>query len=982
MTATQTPLLDQLLQHREENPLGVIARALERDLKRHRAASLEATDHQHHSESPIWAAYDRVWAGRADYRLWRSKLIPFFCAELQKPVETEISLDWPTWFEDTKEALTSANPLVAWGAITVLPEIIQPNANGHSNADVANVRALIKLAEGRLYVDLNQLRLSPAYCGAAAAILLNTIRIFRLFQHRSVSIENLPSYIADITKYLTWIDPNWRPGERITFNRLKREDERNARLRPYHPQSTNHTIQYVIEQIPSLASVVVEDVNEITHKILCDSQAFALTAWLHSRSQRIQERDFQETNSQTETRMVDPDKSAIKMKKRAFKEMELLSWASLAALDAADYLESARLSHFLFMTTPEILIDDQQFRDWLTPRARSMFRVIDEAGLVLDERFTQTMPLYHDQARQNSSQRQMSRLRGFDLRVAKDQDTSQLWAPVIAAFPRPPGVTPGAHLRSVTRAIAEGANVPELDAKTVRSAFEICLHYGFVASAAQILRQLLPQHEDVWNFANAIRRCLTNMPFGLRMTTVNSWLDLLSQYWADPIVFAQLVGAKRFFLHELTMGRFLTIQQTSPRHSRRIAKRYHQTIDVANLREFYDDNPTIHKKGPGAIDALRLSEFIASFDSCELGSPVCLSARLLPKVHSIVATAAHGVIYESAPSYFGELFAEAEELRATYRTWFRIPGLKPSQQVEWSGGLQRFGRAILELAEKCRPGFRWMMLALEPNLASLPWQHLFQSLGVRHLNRKIVVSLVPNLGWAPLSYRQGNDFKGTIEEFLSSESGEELATAREEIKGHLSNARERAIDAAVVLGHGKFNSAASTKIPDVRIGDRILSFDDWMAISASRIVVLHSCHTGHTVPEFLGDFGAVPGMALGLGARVVCAPVAEIPPAAAAILNRFIFGSGEANTVGGRYLNGISEMPVLSLYNLYGIAAASVEVDREQMTGGADRNHKDRDQIGAKRSRIKQHNFMRAAANSPHAPLRARASQRHRHRGS
>jgi len=59
--------------------------------------------------------------------------------------------------------------------------------------------------------------------------------------------------------------------------------------------------------------------------------------------------------------------------------------------------------------------------------------------------------------------------------------------------------------------------------------------------------------------------------------------------------------------------------------------------------------------------------------------------------------------------------------------------------------------------------------------------------------------------------------------------------------------------------------------------------------SSAQDVVVHSCFAGTVEPKLLGDLGGVPGLSLGMGCRLFCAPVAEVSTSTAGSLQGHLF---------------------------------------------------------------------------------------------
>jgi hypothetical protein len=105
-----------------------------------------------------------------------------------------------------------------------------------------------------------------------------------------------------------------------------------------------------------------------------------------------------------------------------------------------------------------------------------------------------------------------------------------------------------------------------------------------------------------------------------------------------------------------------------------------------------------------------------------------------------------------------------------------------------------------------------------------------------------------------------------------------------------------------------------------------LEREDWFELGDYFTIVAHVCFSGAMEPAFLGTFGGIAGMVLGLNTRLVCAPVSEIPAATATILQRHLGNAKEAPQFSARYRAAIEEDPRVSLYLLFGFPAEFVEI--------------------------------------------------------
>jgi len=207
---------------------------------------------------------------------------------------------------------------------------------------------------------------------------------------------------------------------------------------------------------------------------------------------------------------------------------------------------------------------------------------------------------------------------------------------------------------------------------------------------------------------------------------------------------------------------------------------------------------------------------------------------------------------------------------------------------------------------------RWLMLAVETDLAELPWQDLVRRYWPG--NERVFVSLIPNFGWASRSYKDMEAFPKTDENFKNLSDKPEFAEFKNEIENDLSRAPTPLGSTAIFLGHGKRENGFTT----IEAGTGLLGRDAWLDIGKHRIVVIHSCSAGVLQGGFLGDLGGVPTLALSTGSLLVCAPVTEVPLRTARTLHRHLVSTNGPLQFGHRYLQALAEDPWVGVYTCYG----------------------------------------------------------------
>lgn len=204
------------------------------------------------------------------------------------------------------------------------------------------------------------------------------------------------------------------------------------------------------------------------------------------------------------------------------------------------------------------------------------------------------------------------------------------------------------------------------------------------------------------------------------------------------------------------------------------------------------------------------------------------------------------------------------------------------------------------------------MLALEQDLAELPWQDL-----VRRFwggNKQVFVSLIPNIGWASRAYQDVEFFPKHSHNKTDLSEEAEFFEFKQEIENDLEKRVLFIGSTAIYLGHGKRENGFTT----IRSGSELLDREAWLGIGTYRNLMIHSCSAGRLDGGFLGDFGGVPSLALATGCRLVCAPVTEVPLRTARILHKHHVCENGPLEFGCRYMQALAEDPWVGVYACYG----------------------------------------------------------------
>jgi hypothetical protein len=247
---------------------------------------------------------------------------------------------------------------------------------------------------------------------------------------------------------------------------------------------------------------------------------------------------------------------------------------------------------------------------------------------------------------------------------------------------------------------------------------------------------------------------------------------------------------------------------------------------------------------------------------------------------------------------------------------------------------------ILSLAAEVAPGSDWVVLAADPDIASLPWNLLARQCDETKGQSKLI-SVVPSLGWVTTEARPHWRREDGVEEpctglFLSDESnllGRLEGQSRKDLGDLLfrmqqdeARLKQTRWSAAFILGHGALDAAR--EYYTVIAPDKRLDINEWIeGIGRFRIVVLHACLCGQVRSQFVGDLSGIPGMLLMRETRLCCSPVVEVFPRTAIRLQEYVVdGKTTSPTVLDRYRDALSDDPTVGFYNLYGLDSGTIRL--------------------------------------------------------
>jgi len=365
---------------------------------------------------------------------------------------------------------------------------------------------------------------------------------------------------------------------------------------------------------------------------------------------------------------------------------------------------------------------------------------------------------------------------------------------------------------------------------------------------------------------------------------------------------------------------------------------FHELIGEADTRMAAIKEISLAAQGPATVMPIKVANLLHDLSRTQLGAPVCVSIVRLEsdQLHLLgcgrdrkgeVRWISEQVNGEGETSVKG-LSERLGRLKQTCREW-----LEPDENgldelhIDWGTPFENLCLRISAIAKDLSADCRWVMLAVDAELAALPWQDLFRRFWDG--GTPVLVSLVPSFGWATLCHERECAYPDDYRRELSTVIDRarlragllDLNTLRFRIRDAFQAAPWLFNETAIIAGHGKTSESG---FPLIEVANGILSEEDWIQLSDYRIVVLHSCFGGHVAPGYLGDLGGLIGLTLGGQTKLLCAPVAEVPVEAAIKLHEHHGKADGPREFGLRYLNALKENPSVGLYNLYGLPTERV----------------------------------------------------------
>jgi len=857
----------------------------------------------------LWIRYDEQFGHRFDYRVWRALFRPagFDATKVGEPNQI-IGL-----IADALSRPASLNETYTWSLLLMTAGILTrseiPGVSGEA------LEALAHAADYALHQRLTPVPGSERGCAMVRVLASDAIQRV-LGRHGPMTISQAADYVRHLVRHLRHADPDWKPGKGLRLD---------LKVQAFFPYSSfelvRHAIrvlfraQFVVDSAIRRNALNALNVQEV--RLLDRSAELAISAWKLGRAVRIGQERLTARNvlSRSDNTVRD--------------EMFALRAAAVAARHAGNHLKAAYLAHYLLRVIPKELISEPDFKTLGT----HLGRAIREAGLEVDSRFLIKGPREKSSAVAALPEDVLSSSNGKPtealasavppsdlseiskpeadqfvvMRLAFEQKSDSDWAEVLNSIE--PGSTFASDtaawgfkaLQNIVRTHEEGGTIAE---PTLRSAFRLNLRYGKVQSASKLLTGFPLRKDDVRCFISAVRQVVWMAPFGLDLTTHRSWQTSLRNVLVPSMLREEWSWGELSVIHETLVGMGQSIIRAVPESAKRLfALRFYGKLRETDVREITDDSQFAVARGPRELEKPDFLRTLTKLSGSSLGAPDIVS------VVSIGERKEHFSVL--ALSRFADrrqrIVHIPQVVEALTRFREQLINLSVISDVYWPSPLRTLAESIRAMIPDPPRKPHWLMLALEPELAGLPWQNLMM-----RLEENTVVSLIPSIPW--VLQEAGRAARIWPASAFETTDARDLEPLTRMISASRRTPNPKSV--GIVAGHG---TESASGIPRIVGGSgRAISFERWVEIAERRIVTVHSCFGGSTRRAVLGDFGGLAGLALGLGCRIICAPIAEVPALAAIKFQEQLTKTGVPSEIGLRYFDAVRQNPAVSFYNAYG----------------------------------------------------------------
>ncbi len=853
--------------------------------------------------SGSWRAADERFADRIDYGLWR-----LFFSKNKSSFSTNSTV---LSCDEIIIQLESGKLEIAWGLIVLLPSLFN-NRTHRNNFHDDEWSRLFETCNILFDGGIKPIRGGERACHLAE-LLMKGSRVqfyWEPARRRKIKCTDAADFLDSFAATLKKIDSSWEPGRNIGTRGISQE----RAIFSHEPVTAMSLIPQKLHLVGRVARHVAAEPEKITKEIdslLKQAALFYFTAWRYNRDLRKGEKNWQKDK--------DPNTLNLNLERLTSFELEALCEAIYATWDAGDYFTFPILAHFYLWSVES---------NYTNKRIANIFsKWIHQFGLEIS-------PLFRREKKPDAPKtiHKTPNDAPYWWRLASDQKENQDWFFVLAKYDEWKQFLPEKEPDSdaccynpmqlfmfLTFAIGDGKYS---NPTVARSAFRLALKYGWTGWAEKLLGGFPAAKEEFLSFCHHIKRIQQVCPFGIDDSEDQhlAWRRALKKCWASLQPTDSLNSDELLVVHEVLVGRTIELLRWKGEDGAPVfAKKYNDLASEEEIRATIGDNPKAILPGVATVNANRVINFLKAASKSALGACACVSiVRQSEDKFSFL------VVDESCETpekwiadtiSFPGLEGEMQLLKKTRNYWLKIGGNQKCPPIDWGEQCRELCRFIATLVQRLNKNCCWLMLALEQDLAELPWQDL-----VRRFwggKEQVFVSLIPNIGWACRSYDDLKSFPKNKNNVKNLSNDDEFSLFKKEIESDVDSETSETStvnSTGIFLGHGKRGNGFTT----IKAGTGLLEQNRWLDSGESNLLMIHSCSAGDVGGGFLGDLGGIPALALGTGCRLVCAPITEVPLRTAKILHKHHVKNGDLLEFGIRYLQALAEDPWVGVYTCYG----------------------------------------------------------------
>lgn len=827
-----------------------------------------------------WTWYDAQFGDRADYRIWRCLARPDFPSNLSRGWQRQ------NIAELLRSELTdfrSRSDVSAWSVLIMAAGVLTGKRQLQFRPE--DLDLVVEAADQTLHQGLKPVEGYEPACALVRTMVVDAIQKARAERGWLMSVSQADEFVNGLVNQLTIVDKGWYPG-RIPYLRMEK-----LRLFPYPKRQLQLAINNVLFHANLAVALVVKraGLDGDTSVLLTRTALLAVSAWRLAASLHEEVAGFPGTDAEEYAKC----------------EIEALYQATLAVRRAGGYILCANLAYYLLSIIPDNLASSVKFSRY----GGQLGPLVRHAGLLVDQNFERVPP---SMGRLGTSPETDPLIIA---RLKLDQATLPSWKVLLEQgssdpeFIRRPDRFGISHLRRLGKEHENGPQ-PNANPEVCSNAYRLCLRYGSLHAASKLLGSFAPTKGDLVTLAHAMHhQAHVAGSRGIDWERQSDWQERLRNALDPDRLAADWSSGELVQLHTVLSGRRLSKSYRLSRQTHRmLTSQFYSQLYAEEIRT--ENESSWLEFGTGGVGLGEIAAYLDHAECRRLGTPTLVSVASVGagRRHWNMLVLSRRAEWQCQTRQIPELLAEAGTCGRNLRL------LRILEDVCWPAPLRELGEWIAGSVD--HNSSRVLLLALDPELCGLPWQNL-----IGRFAPDLLVAIVPNLSWVlrpqyPKQRYSNSDF--------SLSSAPDLAELRKVIQA-ARRARCTPLNIAVVAGHGRIEGGLTSIAAGP--GNRPLNPDELVEIGRHRMAVVHSC-SGGAAPEAVGDFGGLPGLALERGCRVFCAPVAEVPPAAAIALHRALTNPDPAFPVefGLRYLEAIRQDPNVSLYNLYGRPEEPIQI--------------------------------------------------------